>query len=129
MKKHPLQHDESMFYGAPPGMFLRAKRLRENMTEAEKVLWEKLRMKRFHNLKFRRQHPIGLYIVDFYCHSAKLIIEADGEYHLSTEQRKPDKERAENLNNLGLKLIRFTNKEILNNISRVMKNLELVVGL
>ena len=77
MKKKDLQHDESMWKGAPASGFLKAQSLRENATASEVYLRERLKSNQFQGLKFRRQHPIGIYIVDFYCHQNKLIIEVD----------------------------------------------------
>lgn len=76
-----------MFYGASPNSFDKAKLLRNNMTEAEKILWEKLKNRNIFKARFRRQHPIGIFIVDFYCHDYKLVIELDGEIHLNKEVR------------------------------------------
>ena len=71
----------SMFYNAKPHIFSKAQLLRNNMTNAEKLLWEKIRKKQILNLKFRSQHPIDIFIADFYCHQIKLVIEIDGEIH------------------------------------------------
>jgi len=81
MGNQNLNHDESMWKGAPANSFLLAKRLRGRMTQAEILLWEKLKNKQFKGCKFRRQHPIHQFVVDFYCHKLKLIIEIDGKYH------------------------------------------------
>lgn len=70
-----------MFYSAPPYAFERARELRMNMTQAEEILWEHLKKKQLNGYKFRRQHPVFKFIVDFYCHKAKLVVELDGEYH------------------------------------------------
>ncbi len=104
----------SMFYGAKPEIFDKAADLRENMTEAENVIWEKLKNKKVFKYKFRRQHPVDIFIVDFYCHPLKLVIEIDGGYHLNKEQKEYDDGRTAELVNLGLKDVRFSNKEILN---------------
>ncbi|MFD0977693.1 endonuclease domain-containing protein [Salinimicrobium gaetbulicola] len=76
MKNNP----HNMFYGAAPIIHEQAKKLRNRETKSEKILWCLL-SKRQLNVKFRRQHPISLFIVDFYCHELKLVIEADGEIH------------------------------------------------
>lgn len=86
-----------------------ARGLRRNMTPAEKKLW--------HFLKtlpqpFRRQRPIGPYIVDFYCASAKLVVEIDGESHYTEQGQAYDSERTKYLQNLGLRIIRFANTEV-----------------
>jgi len=97
--------------------------LRKNQTSAEKVFWEIVRTKRFLGLKFRRQHQIGNYIVDFYCHDRKLVIELDGEIHNQPEQQQRDRQRTEYLNSLGLTVLRFTNQEIFQNLETVLQNL------
>lgn len=112
MKKFKPNYNEGMWKGAPQSSFLKATFLRKNETESEKILWEKLRNNQLKGCKFRRQHPIGLYIADFYCHKLKLIIEVDGEYHNLPEQIEKDKERTQILESNGLQLIRFTNNEI-----------------
>ena len=75
MKKLKPNHDEGMWKGAPSDSFTKAQFLRRNETKAEKLLWEKLRNNQLEGLKFRRQHPVNIYIADFYCHKLKLIIE------------------------------------------------------
>jgi very-short-patch-repair endonuclease len=105
-----------MFYGATSSIFEKAKELRNNMTLAEKTLWYRLK-KSPNGLKFRRQHPVSKYIADFYCHAAKLIIEVDGDIH--NFQKDYDKGREYELNELGIKVLRFTNEEV-NNIDTVM---------
>lgn len=74
--------------------------------------------------KFRRQHPISLYIADFYCHKLKLIIEIDGGYHFTKEQIPKDEERTEILEFNGIRVIRFSNDEVLLNIDTVLKEIE-----
>ena len=123
MKQKDLQHDESMWKGAPASGFVKAQSLRENLTEAEVYLWEKLKANQFYSLKFRRQHPIGIYIVDFYCHKQKLIIELDGAYHNNKEQIENDQERTDFLNFQGLKVIRFTNEQVLIQIDFVLNEI------
>lgn len=102
---------KEMFYGASPLIFERAKVLRNKTTPTEDILWQCLKNKQL-GVKFRRQHPIALYIVDFYCHKLKLVIEVDGNIHNLEENKKNDKEREKNLKELGLSVIRFTNKEV-----------------
>jgi very-short-patch-repair endonuclease len=124
MGNQNLNHDESMWKGAPANSFLLAKRLRGRMTQAEILLWDKLKNKQFKGYKFRRQHPIHHFIVDFYCHELKLIIEIDGKYHDSEEQKSKDINRSELLAFQGLREIRFTNEEIINTLDFVLKKLE-----
>ena len=111
--------ERNMFYGANPDTFAKAKQLRKSMTEAEKVLWKILKDKKTIEVKFRRQHPIGTFIVDFYCHKHKLVIEVDGEIHLKKENKEYDYGRTYELERLGLRVIRFSNDEILKNIEKV----------
>lgn len=88
-------------------------------TDAEAYLWEHIR-KRALGARFRRQHAIGNYIVDFICLDAKLIIEIDGEYHNNDEQRKEDEIRSDYLNRHGFYVIRFTNSQVLMEIDTVL---------
>src|SRR3972149_6688936 len=92
-----------------------ARELRKNMTDAEKRLWAKIRMRQMGGYQFYRQRAIGNYIVDFYCPKAKLVLEVDGGQHYSDEQIEIDKKRSSYLNKLGLKVMRFTNLDVLNN--------------
>lgn len=110
-----------MFYGASSNIFEKAKFLRDNMTEAEIVLWEKLSNKKLDGHRFRRQHPISNFIADFYCHKAKLIIEVDGEVHQNEEQADYDSGRTYEIQELGVKVIRFSNNEVKNNIEGVLE--------
>lgn len=100
------------------------KYLRENMTEPELVLWSVLKGKKLEGRKFRRQHSIGHYIADFYCSSEKLIIELDGKYHFTKEGRAKDKERDEHLALMNKKVLRFENREVLNNLTEVLKRIK-----
>ena len=111
-----------MFEGATYLLFENAKSLRKNMTAAEIVLWMHLKAV-INGFKFRRQHPIGIYIADFYCHKTKLIIEVDGSIHTLTEINQQDKIRQEDLENLGYRLIRFSNKQILQQMEKVLQSI------
>ena len=120
MKKLKPNHDEGMWKGAPSDSFTKAQFLRRNETKAEKLLWEKLRNNQLEGLKFRRQHPVNIYIADFYCHKFKLIIELDGDYHDQEEQKQKDEVRTEVLRLNDLKIIRFKNEEVEQNINQVL---------
>ena len=124
MKKQKPNIHDSMWEGAPPESFAKAKQLRMNATKAEIILWDKLRNHQLEEIKFRRQHPIGFYIADFYCHSFKLIIEVDGEYHFTEEQQRKDDERTAYFIANGLNVIRFTNREIQENINKVIEEIK-----
>jgi very-short-patch-repair endonuclease len=118
-KKHPY-HDQSMWKGASSELFDMARILRKNMTEAEIKLWDNLKGNKLRGLKFRPQHPIYLFIVDFYCHRLKLVIEVDGGYHEDENQKVLDIERSHALKELGIHIIRYTNSEILNDLEKVL---------
>jgi len=109
-------------------IFSRALSLRKKMTVSERLLWDKIRNRRINGLKFRRQHPIHLYIADFYCHEKKLIIEIDGGIHKSDEIKENDQNRSAELDRLGISVIRFTNEEILGNIDQVINNLKIFIS-
>lgn len=127
MKKNHSYRDESMWKGASPNTFANAKTLRGNMTKAESLLWEKLKDNQVHNLKFRRQHPIGPYVVDFYCHKIKLVLEIDGGYHSTLEQRQYDLEREGILKFNDLKVVRFTNEQIESELDLVLEKLDRLI--
>jgi len=111
-----------MFYGAKRTIFQNAFDLRKNMTLAEKVLWERLNKSQF-GVRFKAQHPIDIFIADFYCHKYRLVIEVDGEIHLS--QKEYDENRTAELENRwGLTVIRFTNEEVLNDTDRVIEDIK-----
>ncbi len=95
--------------------------LRTHQTEAEEFLWRFLRKKQLSGLRFLRQHPIDRYIVDFVCYKIKLIIEVDGDIHLT--QKDKDQNRDHILNYYGFKVVRFTNDEVLNSMDGVLKSI------
>jgi very-short-patch-repair endonuclease len=109
-----------MFYGAEPNTLRTAAILRKNMTLAEKILWKKLKNRNIFNVKFRKQHPVWIFVVDFYCHEYKLVIEVDGEIHNEEEFKEHDLNRTAELNKFGLKVLRFTNDQILFNIDSII---------
>jgi very-short-patch-repair endonuclease len=121
MKKSNILLNAEMFYGASPEIFKRAGELRKNMTEAERKLWSLLRKKQVEGKRFRRQHPIKSFIVDFYCHECKLIVEVDGNIHNFEEQKEYDAGRTYELEQLGLKVIRFTNNQVLKQSEKVIE--------
>ena len=102
---------------------LLARKLRKNQTSQERIIWNLLRNQQFQGLKFRRQYPIGNYIVDFICKEIKLIIEIDGGQHNSEEGIEYDLKRTEYLETKGYKVIRFWNNEIDNNLEGVYQSL------
>ncbi len=102
-----------------------ARKLRKSQTDTEQILWLQLRNKRFLNYKFRRQFPVGNYIVDFICLELQLIIELDGSQHIEAEEK--DTERTLFLNQHGFKVIRFWDNEVIRNLDGVMESLRLTV--
>jgi len=111
-----IKHD--MFLGANPNLFAAAKELRLHETEAEKLLWSKLSHKKL-GVRFRRQHPIYSYVADFYCHSHMLVVEIDGPIHETEENKSYDAFRTQGFREFDIKVLRFRNKEVLDDIERV----------
>ncbi len=97
----------------------RAKELRSNLTDAERLLWHRLRSRRLAGFKFRRQVSIGPYVVDFVCWSAQLIVEADGGQH--STRTEYDRRRDAYLRRQGFSVLRFWNNEVLGNIEGVLE--------
>ncbi len=109
-------------------MFFRvAAILRRDMTLAERILWNRLSDRKIFNVKFRRQHPVNIFIVDFYCHELKLVIEIDGEVHNDYESKEYDLGRTAVLNKFGIKVIRFSNEEVIYNIDTVITKIHKVI--
>lgn len=119
----------SMFYNASPKVFERANELRKNMTKAESKLWEYLKGKRILNLRFRAQHPLDNFIADFYCHPLKLVIEIDGNTPKSKEQGEYDITEEADLIQWKIKIVRFKNEDIENNIEQVIEEVKKVCAL
>jgi very-short-patch-repair endonuclease len=107
--------------GANINIKSKARELRKRMTEQEKVLWNHLRGRKQNGMYFRRQHPYGIYILDFYCFEENLVIEIDGKVHLSRHDY--DIERTEYLGSSGLKVLRFKNEDIVNRIEWVLNKI------
>ena len=105
--------EKDMFFGAKAELFSLALHMRKNPTEAERVMWKILRKFRQSGFPFRRQHPIEFYIADFYCHNLRLVIEVDGEIHTEKEIQSHDEGRTGELERFGIKVLRFTNNQIL----------------
>lgn len=102
--------------------------LRLESTPAEEVLWQKLRNRKFLKLKFKRQHSVGNYIVDFYCANPRIIIELDGSVHSEKEQKLKDNHRDSNLKGMGFIVLRFSNNEVLNDSKNVLMQIENIIG-
>ncbi len=99
----------------------RARRLRTQMTDSERALWERLRRKQVHSVQFYRQKPIGNYIVDFYAPRAKIVVEVDGSQHMESKQAARDLQRDAFLASQGLRVLRFDDLGVLKEIEGVME--------
>jgi very-short-patch-repair endonuclease len=102
----------------------RSRQLRNEMTPAEKYIWARLKNKQLGYL-FYRQKPVGIFIADFYCPHIKLVIEIDGGQHFTKEARKYDRERSAFFVSIKLRVLRFTNKEVLSNITAVLEKIKI----
>ena len=96
------------------------RRLRQDATPAEEVLWEELRDRRLNGQKFRRQWTIGRFVLDFYCSEGKLGIEVDGPNHLSPKAKSMDAERDRDLEHRGIEVLRITNEEVMDDLGAVL---------
>ncbi|HEY9750965.1 MAG TPA: endonuclease domain-containing protein [Allocoleopsis sp.] len=107
--------------GTTPEIESAAKKLRYNLTPAEQILWQALKRKQLHGLKFRCQHPVGPFIADFLCAKHKLIIELDGTVH--NQQTDYDNSRTEQLKAYGYQVVRFRNQEVFANLDAVLERI------
>jgi very-short-patch-repair endonuclease len=107
----------------PPNVLKSARELRFKQTDAEKTLWFLLRDRRFCGFKFRRQHPIGGFILDFYCHEVRLAIELDGGGHAIEEQTAYDAMRTKELEGAGIRVLRFWNNDVLKDLESVLESI------
>ncbi len=104
--------------GVSPELRQAAEQLRDNMTAAEQVLWEAIREKKLGGLRFRAQHPVGQFVLDFYCASCKLAIELDGSVH--ENRAEEDAARTAHLEAYGYRVLRFQNNEVLTDLASVL---------
>ena len=103
----------------------RRKKLRNSLTPAEAGLWILLKSSALGGLKFRRQHSVGNYILDFYCPEYKLAIELDGEWHNTEEQKLKDDKRTAYLNSVGITVLRFENKEVFEGTDNLLEEIRM----
>ncbi len=113
-------YNDNLHKKASGKLYQYGRELRQSSTNTEKILWDCLRNRKFEGLKFRRQHPIDKYIVDFYCHERKLVIELDGSSHDDNATAQYDIARSHDLLGLDIRVIRFKNSEVENNIEFVL---------
>jgi very-short-patch-repair endonuclease len=107
--------------GSMPNIEKSARLLRQNQTPAEQHLWNALRNKQLMGLRFRRQHPVGRFILDFYCPAQKLVIEVDGGIH--DLQQDHDAKRTQEIERYGYRVLRFRNEEVLENLEWVLESI------
>ncbi len=125
-----MRSNNARRWRASEGMQARAKQFRQTMTPAEKKLWQHLRNGQLNGAWFRRQHAVGPYIVDFFCATAKLVVEVDGDSHGDSEQARRDAERTRWLNEQkDYRVIRFWNSEVLKNIEAVLMTISHALNL
>ena len=115
-----------MHAGAIKLLYQRARELRNNSTHTEQILWGYLKTKPL-GFKFRRQHPYSIYILDFYCHTLKLVIEVDGSIHSLADVKEIDIKREEMLEKDGLTVLRFENSELKNYPEVVFNKIEVLL--
>lgn len=106
-----------------PQLKMNAQTLRKNMTDSELKLWSRIRRKQIHGLQFYRQRPIGNYIVDFYCPQAQLVLEVDGSQHMNEREIRQDQYRNSYLKQQGIRVLRFDNLQVLNQIDAVIERI------
>ncbi len=119
--------EKDMFFGAKTEVFNLALRMRKNPTDAERVMWKLLRRFRQSGFTFRRQHPVEFYIADFYCHKLKLVFEVDGEIHSESEIRNRDESRTGELERFGIKVLRFTNSQVLYEANFIIEQINHII--
>jgi len=123
----PLNLEQSNMIHNRQVLKFRRKELRNNSTPAEKLLWSMLQHSNLGGYKFRRQHSVGAYILDFYCPSEKLAVELDGDSHFTGEAIEYDRERTAYLNALNIKVLRFLNTDVYDNLNVVCEKILLEI--
>ena len=106
-----------------PRLKSRARSLRANLTDAEQRLWARLRRKQILGVQFYRQKPIGNYIADFYAPAARLVVEVDGSQHFEPPQAAHDRRRTAHLKELGLRVLRYTDRQVLLELDSVAEEI------
>lgn len=107
----------------PPALLQAARTLRSHMTDAERMLWQCLRGKQLSGYRFRRQHPIAQYVLDFYCPAVRLAVEVDGGQHGTNAGRQRDAVRSEFLTDQGIRVLRFWNNQVCEDLEGVLERI------
>ena len=113
-------YNDNLHKEAIAKLYQYGRELRQESTEAEKLLWAELRNRKLNGLKFRRQHPLDKFIVDFYCNEKKLVVELDGGVHNEKVNKEYDEARTAMLAGLSVIVLRFKNEDVINNLKGVL---------
>jgi len=119
----PESYNDNLHKEAIGKLYQYGRELRKAATPAERLLWDHLRNRKLNGLKFRRQHPIDKFVVDFYCHEKKLVIELDGDVHDIKVNKEYDEARTAMLAGLDIYVLRFKNEEVIDKIEIVLKKI------
>ena len=119
----PESYNDNLHKEAVGKLYQYGRELRQDSTEAERLLWTVLRNRKLNGLKFRRQHPLDKFIVDFYCNEKKLVVELDGGVHNEKINREYDEARTAILAGLNVIVLRFKNEEVINDVQGVLKKI------
>ena len=122
-------YNDNLHKVATGKLYQYGRELRQDSTDAEKLLWAELRNRRLKGLKFRRQHPLDKFIVDFYCNEKKLVVELDGAVHDEKINKDYDEARTALLAGLNVFVLRFRNEEVINNMKEVLKKISEITGM
>ena len=125
----PESYNDNLHKEAIGKLYQYGRELRQELTEAEKLLWEELRNRKFNGLKFRRQHPLDKFIVDFYCNEKKIVLELDGGVHNEKINKEYDEARTAMLAGLNIIVLRFKNEEVINDMQGVLKKIRDVANM
>ena len=117
------KYNYNLHKGTHASTYQHARELRQTETDAEKIMWGFLRNRKLKGKKFRRQHALANYVLDFYCHECKLAVELDGNFHGEKEQQEYDTARTNLLNEHDIKVVRFWNKEVMNEPEKVLEKI------
>src|SRR5438876_4893308 len=120
MGTEPRLKTTARIRGTPVPVEASARALRRDLTPGERILWQALRRRRLAGLRFRCQHPLGSFILDFCCPEHRLVVELDGAGHQEAEQREYDKRRTQHLESYGYRVLRFRNEEVLHHLVTVL---------
>ena len=123
----PESYNDNLHEGAVGKLYQYGRELRQESTEAEKLLWAELRSRKLNGLKFRRQHPLDKFIVDFYCNEKKLVVELDGGVHNEKINKEYDEARTAMLAGLNVIVLRFKNEDVINNMKEVLREISEVI--